>query len=815
MVAALDRKLLRDFRRLWGQALAIALVMAAGVATLILAVGAYRSLEETRAAYYERYRFADVFASLKRAPAAVEQRILTIPGVAAAETRIVEFALLDIEGMVQPATGIAISLPDYRDPRLNRLYLRSGRLPQPGRPDEVAVNEAFASAHGYAPGATFQAILNGKKRTLSIVGIVLSPEYIYALGPGDLIPDNSRFGVLWMSQEALAAIFDLEGAFNSVSLTLLRHASEAEVITRLDDLLERYGGTGAYGRKDQQSHAFIDAELKQLEAMAKVIPPIFLFVSAFLINITLTRLIALEREQIGLLKALGYAPLAIVWHYLKLTLAIAVVGILIGFVAGTWLGQGMTRLYADFFNFPFLIFKHDPDIYAIAASVTGIAAAGGAARALYAVLALPPAVAMAPPAPIRYRHLGVEHLPLFRYFTQLTMMALRHMIRWPVRTGLTVIGIAMSGALLVTAFFTLDSMEFLIDTMYFRTDRQDATIAFTHERPVAVMQAVEHLPGVLAAEPYRSVAVRLRHGHLHRKLAIIGKAADADLSRVLGLDLAAIKLPETGLVMSENVAEALGVRRGDIVEVEILEGKRGEARAPESERPGTTGPERSEIVAGDRRGLRYVPVTEIIQSYMGLMVFIDIDALNDMMDEGPTVSGAYIAFDHARTDELYGTIKDLPSVSSISLQNASLEKFRETIAQNINIMTTVYVVLSVIIAFGVVYNSARIQLSERARSFASLRVLGFTRAEVSHVLLTELATLIGFAIPLSWAFGYAFAWATVQGFQSDLYRIPFVIETNTYAISSLVVLAAAAVSALIVRRRIDRLDLVGVLKARE
>jgi len=493
-----------------------------------------------------------------------------------------------------------------------------------------------------------------------------------------------------------------------------------------------------------------------------------------------------------------------------------VVGILIGIGAGTWLGQGLTRLYADFFHFPFLIFLRSPDIYMIATSVTGVAAVGGAARALYSALTLPPAVAMSPAAPTRYRQLGIERLPLIRHLSQLTMMALRHMIRWPVRSGMTILGIAMSGALLVTAFFTLDSLEFLIDTMFFRTDRQHATVNFTDERPIAVMQAVGQLPGVLVAEPYRSVAVRLRHDHYHRKLAIIGKSPQGDLSRVLGLDLNPLKLPETGLVLSENVAEALGVRRGDIIDVEILEGKRGEARAIETlVSQFAREDEAQSVVTFDKRGLRRVPVTEIIQSYMGLMVFMDLNALNEMMDQGPIVSGAYIAVDDAQTQELFKAIKALPSVSSIALQKAALVKFRETIAQNINIMTTVYVVLSVIIAFGVVYNSARIQLSERARSFASLRVLGFTRAEVSHVLLTELAILILLAIPISWVIGYAFAWATIQGFESDLYRIPFIIETSTYAFSSLVVLGAAAVSALIVRRRIDRLDLISVLKTRE
>lgn len=815
-MSALDKKLMRDMGRLWAQALAIALVLAAGAATLILAVGTYRSLEETRAAYYDRYRFAEVFATLKRAPLLVERRIAEIPGVASVETRIVEFALLDIEGMLQPATGMAISLPDHEEARLNRLYVRTGRFPQPGNANEVTVNEAFARAHGFTVGSQFKAILNGYKRTLTIVGIALSPEFIYALGPGDLIPDDRRFAVMWMSEKALAGIFDLEGAFNSVSLRMLRNAQEAEVIKQVDDILENYGGTGAYGRKDHQSHAFLDAELKQLQALARVIPPIFLFVSAFLINMTLTRLIALEREQIGLLKAVGYRPLTIGFHYIKLVLAIAFVGIAIGAGAGTWLGHGLTVLYVDFFHFPFLIFRSNPDIYMITAAILAATAVAGGLRGVHTALTLPPAVAMSPPAPTRYAMLGIERLTRLKVFTQLTMMALRHMLRWPVRTSLTIVGIAMSGALMVTALFMMDSLEKLVDTMFFAADRQDATLTFADERPASILQEVKALPGVMAAEPYRSVAVRLRKGHRHRKLAIQGKPPATDLSRVLDLELKPIAMPETGLVLSERVAQILDAKRGDVIEVEILEGKKGQARTVETllvDKPAADASESA--LLQEKRGIRHVPVTEIFQTYMGLLVYMDLDALNEMMDESPVVSGVQVSFDQRETEPLFAAIKELPAVASIALQGAALLKFRETIAQNITIMTTVYVALSVIIAFGVVYNSARIQLSERAREFASLRVLGFTRAEVSHVLLLELALLILIAIPLSWGFGYLFAWATIQGFESDLYRIPFLINRDTYALASIVVLGAAAASALIVRRRIDRLDMIRALKTRE
>lgn len=785
---ALDIKLIRDFRRMWAQALAVALVLACGVATLILAIGAYRSLEETQRAYYERYRFGDVFASATRAPRALIDQIRAIPDVAAVELRISEPVLLDIEDLVEPATGIAISLPDRGEPAVNAIFLRKGRLPDHGNDLEVVVNENFAESHGFELGSEFRALLNGAKTTLRVVGIALSPEFIYALGPGDLLPDDRRFGVLWMSEEALAGRFDLEGAFDSVSLRLLRGANEAAVIDQLDQILAPFGGTGAYGRKDQISHAFLDSELTQLSAMARVIPPIFLLVSAFLINMILSRLIALEREQIGLLKALGYGAFDIAWHYLKLVLLIAIVGIAIGFVAGTWLGRGLTVLYSDFYTFPFLIFRWSGDIYAIAAIVSLASAAAGAAKAVYGVLALAPAVAMKPPAPPVFHKFFSGAAARVRLFSQLTVMALRQIMRWPVRAAMSTAGTALSVALLVVALFSFDSVAYMIDVIYFQSDRQDATLSFAGERPPAVLPAVNDLPGVLRAEPFREVLVKIRNGPRERRLGITGKSPDADLSRVLDLDLRPIALPETGLAFGDRVADILEVQRGDLVQVELLEGSR-------------------RIVD--------VPVTEIIQSYLGLAVFMNIDALDRLAGIGPRVSGVHLEIDEAETEDLYKSVKETPVLAGVALQTVSRERFQETIEQNIFISTFVYVILSVIIAFGVVYNSARIQLSERARELATLRVLGFTRAEVSQVLLTELGVVVALAQPLGWLIGYSFAYAVITGFASDLFRIPLVVTPRTFAFASLVVLAAAIVSALIVRRRIDRFDLVEVLKTRE
>jgi putative ABC transport system permease protein len=785
---ALDKKLLRDLARLWAQALAVALVMACGAATLIMAVGANRSLSETRDAYYERYRFGDVFAAAVRAPKALAESIAEVDGVAAVEARLVEPVLIDIPGLREPATGLAVSLPMSGEPRVNDLFLRDGRLPEAARANEVVVNSGFADAHGFVVGSTFSAIVNGSKLTLSIVGIVLSPEYVYTLGPGDLMPDNRRFGVLWMPERLLAGLYDMEGAFNSVSVRLLHAGDERAVIAELDRILAPYGGTRAYGRKDQLSNAFLDSEISGLDAMARIIPPIFLGVAAFLINMILSRLVTLEREHIGLLKAIGYSRMAVVWHYLKLVLIIAVIGTLLGAILGTWAGRGLTVVYSRFYSFPFLIFRSTPDIYALTALVSIASAVAGAFTSVRVVFSLPAAIAMQPPAPQVYRRVFQPTAKRFNIFSQLTTMAIRHLWRHPVRTLLTAVGISFSVALVEMALGTLDSIDGLIDSVYYQADRQDMTVAFAGARGPEALADVRHLPGVLRAEPFLAEPARLSSGHYTRALSITGKPRETDLSRVLDLDQRPVVLPETGLALGDRVAQILHVNVGDMVRVEMLDGAR---RIVEE------------------------PVTAVIQSYLGLMVFMDIDALARLSGTGPRVSGAYISVDADRTDELYSAVKETPAIAAVALQTASRQRFKETMRENLWLSLSVYFGLAVVIAFGVLYNSARIQLSERARELATLRVLGFGRVEAANVMFIEIGVIFALAQPLGWIIGTATGFLITQALATDIYRVPFIVEWGTYAIASLVVGAAALASILVVRRRVNRLDLIRVLKTRE
>jgi len=785
---ALDIKLLRDLSRMKVQALAIAMVMACGVAVIILALGAYRSIDETRAAYYDRQGFADIFSPLVRAPNYLKTRIQQIPSVSGVELRIVEAAIANVPGMSEPATARLMSLPDNRKARINRPYVRLGRLPRANDNYEVAVLETFAQAHRMVPGDTISVLINGVKRTLLIVGLVMSPESVYSIGPGDMMPDNRRFGVFYLSESVLAAAFDMQGAFNDVSITIERGADSRAVIESLNTLLEPYGGGRAYGRKDQISHSFLENELVQLKGMAQIIPPVFLLVAAFLINMILSRLIALEREQIGLLKALGYGNISVGWHYGKLVILICLIGVIVGSVLGTWMGQNLTRLYTEFYTFPFLIFRRGIDLYLISAFVTILAAAAGAGKALWQSVTLPPAVAMRPPAPPKYRSFFLDRFQSLGIITPLSVMALRHLLRWPMRSAMTVFGTSLSVALLVASLFSFDSMDFMIDTLFYKANREDATILFDRDQAPSALTAVNRLPGVMKAEPFRQTSVLIRSAHRERTVSLMGVPPDSELARILDQQFNPMPPMPKGLMLSDRLAQIFQVRVGDRLDLELTEYTHRQVQ---------------------------LPVSAVVQGFIGLTVYVHQYELDRLLMQGPRISGARVLADSMKLDELYRAVKETPGLAAIALLNVSREQFQETIEENISISMTIYIVLGVIITFGVIYNSARIQLSERARELASLRVFGFTQWEVASVLVIELAVIVLLAQPLGWIIGYLLSWSITEGISSDLYRIPLIVNSSTYAISSLVVLIAASLSVFIVTLRVLNLDMVKVLKSRE
>ncbi|MEW6131227.1 MAG: ABC transporter permease [Acidobacteriota bacterium] len=787
-MTSLNRKLIRDLWHLRGQVIAVALVVACGIATYITMRSAYDSLVISQASYYTDYRFADVFAGLKRAPESLAAEIARIDGVSSVQTRVIFEVTLDVPGLNEPASGRLISMPETHLPVLNDIYLRSGNYFQPGSRNEALISEGFAEANNLAVGSSIGAIINGRWERLRVIGIAISPEYVNEVRSGSVFPDKKRFGILWMNRQAIANALDMDGAFNDVSLTLAPGASEQFVIDRLDKLLERYGGFGAYGREEQTSHRFLSDEIKQDKVTGIFIPAIFLGVAAFLINIVLARLVSTQRDQIAVLKAFGYGNAQIGVHYLFFGLFAVLVGTAFGVALGAWMGKGLAELYTQFFHFPVLQFDFRWSTVVTAVLISAGAAFVGAISAVRRVVALPPAEAMRPEPPAQFHAGLLERLHLRTFFSTAARMIVRNIERRHWKAFLSIIGIAFAIAILIVGRYSLDALDYIINVHFRTLQREDVSVSFNNPRSSKTRYELTHLPGVLLAEPFRSVAARLRFEHRTKRIGILGIQADGDLRQPLDKDLRRVAVPPEGLLLSTMLADMLGVKAGDVVTVEVLEGQ---------------------------RPIKQVVVANLVDELIGISAYMDIRALNRLMNEGGTISGALMSVDALTEDKLYLQLKQTPAVGSVFMREAMLESFLQTIAENITISTTIIIAFACVIAFAVVYNSARIALSERGHELASLRVLGFTRREITVMLLGEQALLTLAAVPFGFALGYAICGLLVWAFNSETYRMPLVIGSKTYAFSFVIVCLAALFSGLLVRRRINSLDLVEVLKTRE
>ena len=785
---AIDKKL---WRELWGmrlQALAIAMVIVSGVCIFVMSLSTLDSLFETRRSYYTEQHFADVFASLKRAPLSLVKHIEALPGVDKVETRVVAYVNLDVAGFADPVSGHLISLPGNSRGLLNQIYLREGRLFEPGGDNEVLVMEDFAQAHRLRPGDRLRATINGRRKSLTIVGIALSPEYIYQIAPGAMFPDHLRYGVFWMAREPLASAYDMDGAFNDVSLTISPGTHVETLLDQLDDLLKPYGGIGAFAREDQLSNRFLSEELRQQQTIATVFPVIFFGVAAFLLNVVLSRLISLEREQIAALKAFGYSDWAVGLHYAKLVVMIVAVGIVIGTAVGIYLGQGMSNIYMHLYSLPYMIYVLEPQVVVAAALISVSVALLGAMYAVRNAARLPPAQAMRPEPPAIYHATLVERLGLQRWFSQPTRMMLRHIERRPFKSLLTTLGIAMACGIVMVSGFQEGAIDYMVDVQYGMSQREDLIAIYTDPTSQRSLYSLRSLQGVEQVEGFRTAPAKLRFRHRSHRTAVNGIEPDGRLMRLLDTELKPIHVPAEGVVLTDYLAEILHIEPGDLLTIEVLEGNRPVVQ---------------------------VPVVGTAKQYLGVNAYMQRAALNGLLKEGPALTGALLTVDEHHQRDLYAELKEMPRIAGVVEHDAAIQSFYDTLAETILFYTLITTILGATISFGVVYNSMRIALSERNRELASLRVLGFERDEVAYILLGELALLTLVAIPIGLAIGYGLCAYLASQFDTDLYRVPLVLGIRVYALAALVVIISAVVSGWMIRRNLAHLDMVAVLKTKE
>lgn len=784
----LDRKLWRDALAMKGQVITIALVVAAGVAVFVASISTYNSLRSGRDQFYHDARFPQLFVTLKRAPLSIVPRLAEITGVVAVDPRIVRDVIVDQPSSPLPVSARIVSISQGGDETLARLYLRRGTAPEPGNAHDAAINEAYAEANGTMLGSELRVILNGRAQSFRLTGIALSPEYVYAVKPGLPIPDDRFYAVIWVDRSVAEAAFDMKGAFNDAIVALAPGTDPKPVLAELDRLLAPYGSVGAIERRDQPSNRFLEDEFNQQEVMSIVVPLIFFGVATFLLNVALGRIVAAQREQIAALKALGFPNHRLVLHYIKLVVVIVLLGSAIGLASGFLFGQAMITSYHGFFRLPSLAFVFTPWAAIVAVSVILASAIAGALTAVLNVAAIAPAVAMRPPSPLRVRRLPMEAgLPKGALTPRRTMM-IRNVAGRPLRALLSTLGVTFALPMVVLGLFWRDAIDQMVDVQFTLVDRGNLAVTFTRPVDRRILADLWRGPGVLTVEGQRVVPVRLRAGPRTYLTSVIGLSPGDELRRPHDIALRPIDVSPTGITLTRRLSERLGVMPGDVITIEVMEG---------------------------RRQRRDLPVAALVDETIGMASYMDIGALNALTGEGAVVSAANIFADPSAIPMLSLWLKQLPVIESVGVKAYTLGSFLDKIAGLVFVSASILTAFGVIIAVGVVYNSARVSLQERAWELASLRVFGFTRSETARILLTEFAIEVAVAIPIGLGVSRWIVGLLAKLHSSESFQVPAVIEPRTYAAASLIVVAAAMASAIVLRWRIDRLDLVGVLKTRD
>ena len=784
----LERKLARDLWHLRWQVLAIALLIACGVSVAVMANSAHKALIDAQMRFYADTRFADLFAEAKRVPQSRVSVLGQIEGVAEVDARLKATGLLHLSGQTRPAMARLISLSEGPARTLNGIDLVQGRMAQAGPTNEVVALKTFIDAAGLRLGDRLSATLGGRAISLVIVGAALSPEFVYVPSPDSFLPDDAHQGVFWAHRSTVERAAGSSGIVNLFAFRVLPGKRVEPLLRAIDAQLEAYGAQPAYDRKDQASHAFLSAELKELSTSAVILPPIFLIVATALVHLLITRLVEVEREQIGLLKAFGYSDRVAGWNYLRLAGAIGLVGVVLGGLLGGWLGGAIVGLYREYFRFPQLAVQFDWTSFVLTAGFSLAAAVTGSLVAVGKAVRLSPAVAMQVPRPATFRAGLLDRILPKAYLDQATRMILRTVQRFPGRAAMALSGLCASLALLVGVQFLFDSLERVVDATFYHTQRWSDSASFTEPRAFSAVASLRRVHGVVSAEPVRAVLARFRSAGHRETVRIIGLEPDAHLHRPLDEEGRPVRVGASGIVLSQALAQRLDVRPGGLIWTEIMEGR------------------------GAKLAL---PIVGLASDYSGLNAYMARRDLNRLMGEGDVVSGAELLILADAKPAFYQSIANIPQIIGASSRDDTVMLWRNIMERSFKTSIGFYLAFAGVIAFGVTYNLGRISLSERGRDLATLQVLGFSQFECAYILMGELALLSLTAVPFGLIGGYGLAQGLAAAYSRDEVRLPPVIGPSSYGVAILVFLVAVLVAALPVARRLWKLDLITVLKTRD
>ena len=789
----LVRKLLRDMVARKGALLALVVIVTIGVGIYVAMAAVYRDLFDARRRYYTQYQLADFSVDLKRAPAWAVDVVAGLPNVRAARGRVHLGVRIDLEGVAEPITGVAISMPDQPTPVLNGILLRTGTWFADGQDRQVILDDAFAQANRLVPGSRIRVMLLDKEHDLLVVGTAMSPEFVYVLPPGGgLAPDPARHGILYMPERFLQESCDLDGAFNQI-IGLAHDSSRVALdntLRLIEERLDPYGVANSTPIQEQPSARFLADELTGLKVSARTLPALFLLVAALVLNVLMGRLVLQQRTVIGTLKALGYSSGSITRHYLGFGLTIGAIGGLTGMAFALWLQEAFLGMYRQFYRMPGIEAHLYPDIFATGFLISVAFSMAGTLKGVHHAAGLTPAEAMRPPPPEKGGRVLPERIPcLWRPLPFRWKMVLRAVFRNPFRSSVSMFAGVISTALVVATMGSLDALDYLMHYEFARVSHQDISVSLRDPRGVDALSEFGAMPSVATAEPQLALVCDLSNGPRRKRVGITGLARGNRLCTPLDAAGNPIVAPDEGLVLSRKLAEIIGVQPGDTVRLRPLIGRREVVEA---------------VVVGT------------VDSFLGLSGYADIGYLSRLLGESWAANVVLAtSFRGASLPPLFEALKECPSVVGVGERARSFTQLDETMGEVMGQSIAVTVLFAGLVAFGSVLNAALVSLNERQREVGTLRVLGYTPWQVGTIFSGESLLLNGAGILLGLAAGVGLAHLLSMAYDTELYRFPVVIKPATLAISAALMAAFVLVAQVIVHRLIHKLPWLDVMKIKE
>lgn len=784
----LFRNLFRDIKKSKGQFISILIIVVLGVSFYTSLNSMFRNLSNSSSKYYEEYRLADIWVDIYKSPESVKKYIEDLPNIQKVTERIVKDASVNISN--ENATLRFITLPNVKEDILNDIVIKSGRYFSEEDDNQCLLDEDFFKANDLKLGDYIYPIINGNEVKLKIIASVKSPEYVYTLrDSSEIMPDNKKFGIIYVKKSFGEAVFDFKGSINNISVKLL---DTTKIESSKDDIkraLKNYGISGIIDRDEQTSTMIIQDEIEKMQAMGSSFPIIFFIVASVIIYIMMSRMVENQRGQIGVLKALGFSNLQVLIYYMSYAAIISISGSIIGSVIGTYMGIGLTTFINQYFNLPLAKTEIYLDLVIPASILTLTFSLFAGYHSCKSVFKIMPSEAMREKSPEIGKKTVIEKVNLiWKHTSNLEKIVIRNIFRYKKRAFLTSIGIIFSTAILLIALTMKDSTDFMIEQQYGSIQDYDIKVKFSSLISTNELDSIKTIEHVKDVEAILETGIEISNGWKSKNIELTALINEPKIYKVVNNHGENINMPKNGILIPDRLADTLSVDINDNVNIKFfLPGK-----APKE-----------------------VLVKGIIAQYVGSSAYTSMDNLNNLLGEGMIASSAVLKLDSSNSEnEVKKYLRDMKGVTSVESKADSYNAFIKTMAA-MKASIGSLIVLSAVLLMAVLYNIAAINIFERQRELATLKVLGFHNNEIKKIIFNENYIIVSFAILFGIPLGNWLGKYIIVASSTDSYTIPHVISLKSYVITIILTLAFAIITNSILMKKIKSINMLEVLKNKE